>query len=251
MMSPEESIGLEHRTRSLRLQRLVREFGIYPAPAFFDYTIPAYVMPEDFKHQTPVLRVVFPENTFFDTASSDIVPSARPIVAAMAEMLQGDVPDVAMFVAGHTDSRGAEDYNHNLSIRRARAVAQALRDAGANGPDIWSVGFGESLPLYENSNAINMSYNRRVEFLFAARLEAVANWLKDQQDLACSDSANDARIRCLESLKLVKKTYLVEPVERRVMVAPSMVKTITEKPKRSQIVINLTQHSFVVKHPEL
>jgi hypothetical protein len=169
----------------------------------------------------------------------------------MAKMLEGDVPDVAMFVAGHTDSRGSEDYNHNLSIRRARVVAQALRDGGANGPDIWSVGFGESLPLYENSSSINMAYNRRVEFLFAARIEAVAGWLKDQQDLACSNSANDAKVRCLESLTLVKKTFVVDPVDRRSTIVLNGVQPIVEKPKRRQIVINLTQHSYIVKHPEL
>ena len=251
MMTPDESIQLEHQTRSLRLKRLVRELGISPEPKFFEYEIPADVMPSDFKHATPVLRVVFPENTFFDTASSEIVPSARPIVAAMAEMLQGDVPDVAMFVAGHTDSRGPEDYNHNLSIRRAQTVARALRDAGANGPDIWSVGFGESLPLYENSSAINMAYNRRVEFLFSARVEGVANWLKDQQDLACSDSTGDAKIRCLEGLKLVKKTYVIDPVERHVTVTPKAANSIVEKPQRRQIIINLVQHTYLVKHPEL
>jgi OOP family OmpA-OmpF porin len=252
MMTPEEAIALEHHTRYLRLARLVREFGISPPPEFFEYTVPAAVMPADFNHDTPVLRVVFPENTFFETASSEIVASAHPIVAAMAAMLEGDVPDVAMFVAGHTDSRGTEEYNHNLSIQRARAVAQALRNDGANGPDIWSVGFGESLPLYENSNAINMAYNRRVEFLFGARIEAVASWLKDQQDLACSDSASDAKIRCLGSIKLLKKTFVVEPVERRVTVVPHAVGPVTEKvPRHAQIVINLTEHTYLVKHPEL
>jgi OmpA-OmpF porin, OOP family len=258
MMGPEESIALEHQTRSIRLRRLVREIGVSPPPEFFEYVIPARAMPPGFQYDTPVLRVVFPENTFFDTAKSDIVPSAMPIVEAMARMLEGDVPDVALFIAGHTDNRGSEEYNHNLSVQRARTVAQALRLAGAGAPDIWSVGFGESLPLYANNSPLNMAYNRRVEFLFGARPEAVANWLKDQLDFACSGSTDVERLHCLSTLK-VRKTYVVDPVERSVLVAPDRPKSkivtpqthqVTVTPPHRQIVINLAERSYVVRRPE-
>jgi outer membrane protein OmpA-like peptidoglycan-associated protein len=259
MMTPDESIALEHRTRSIRLRRLVSELGIQPPPQFYEYVIPALVMPADFRHDTPVLRVVFPENSFFDTAHSEVIPTAQPIVEAMAEMLQGDVPDVALFVAGHTDSRGPEDYNHNLSVRRAQSVAAALRAAGADAPDIWAVGFGESLPLYENSSPQNMAYNRRVEFLFSAKPEAGAEWLKNQMDLACSESAGDARLRCLTELKPVTRTYVVESVDRSVVEAPAQGGRV-EAPVRGrvataalphrQIVINLSTHTYVVKRAD-
>jgi outer membrane protein OmpA-like peptidoglycan-associated protein len=256
MMSPEESIALEHQTRSIRLRRLVRELEITPPPEFFEYRVPRRVMPADFRYDTPVLRVVFPENTFFDTARWDVVSSAQPIVAAMAKMLQGDVPDVALFVAGHTDSRGSEAYNHNLSIQRARAVANALRAAGADGPDIWSVGFGESLPLYGNDSDDHMAYNRRVEFLFGARVEAVADWLKDQMDLACSDAPGADRLRCLSTLTTLSNTYVVEPVAHLThLSAPNHTTGLSTQstvvaPPRRQIVINLRERTYIVKHPE-
>ncbi len=260
MMTPEESIALEHETRSKRLRRLVRELGITPEPEFYEYTAPASVMPADFRYDTPVLRVVFPESTFFETARTEIVPSAQPIIVAMARMLEGDVPDVAVFVAGHADNRGSEAYNYDLSVRRARAVAQALRTAGADAPDLWSVGFGESLPLYENSTLLNMSYNRRVEFLFAARPEAAAHWLRNQMDLACSRSEEDARRRCLAALKL-RTSYVVDPVAPTIqtttghapsrVVRPSAKATIAAPSKQRQIVINLAERTYVVHRPEL
>lgn len=252
MMSPEEGIALEHKTRSIRLRRLVHEFSITPEPVFFEYTIPATLMPPDFQYDTPVLRVVFPENSFFDTAKSSILLSAQPMVDAMAKMVDGDVPDVALFVAGHTDSRGSEEYNHNLSVERARSVAAALRTAGANAPDIWSIGFGESLPLYPNDSTINMAYNRRVEFLFSARIEAVANWLKNQLDVACSGVKDAERLRCLSTIK-VRKVYVVEQVghaaPRNKPFNPTE-RTITVKPPDRQIVINLAERTYIVKQPE-
>lgn len=259
MMRPEETIVLEHDVRSKRLRRLVAEQQIHPAPDFHEYIVPAALMPSSWRHDTPVLRVVFPESTFFRTGESAIVPDALPIIQAMAQMLQGDVPDVAAFVAGHADNRGSEPYNFALSMRRANAVATALRQAGADAPDIWSVGFGESLPLYENSDDLNMSFNRRVEFLFAAQPEAAAVWLKDQMDLACGGSGDLARARCLSSLK-IRSSYVVESVARQtilkpvqrtgqVVKAPTRAAPVQAKPR--QIVINLAERSYVVRKPEM
>lgn len=262
MMDAAESIGLEHATRSRRLQRLVREQRISPAPEFYEYVVPARFMPAGFQYDTPVLRVVFPESTFFETAQSQLVESAYPIIRAMADMLEGDVPDVATFVAGHADNRGSEPYNYELSVARARTVAEALRFAGAERPDIWSVGFGESLPLYENSTPLNMGYNRRVEFLFAARREAAANWLKDQMDLACSGGGETAKARCLVALRL-RPAYVVEAVEpasllrqrpegsRRTVRHPDRKDRVVAASKPKQIVIDLAERTVVIKRPEL
>lgn len=105
-LSDEEALALEHQTRFSRLKRLAQTFGVYPEPEFHSYVVPRRFMPSDFYYDIPVLRIVFPENTFFDTASSEVKPSAIPIIQAMAAMVDGDVPDVSMFIAGHADSRG-------------------------------------------------------------------------------------------------------------------------------------------------
>lgn len=209
-LSPDEALSLEHQTRYQRLRRFVESYRIHPAPQFFDYTVPATTMPSNFRHDVPVLRIVFPENTFFDTGSAEILPSAYPIIAAMAKMLDGDVPDVNLFVAGHTDSRGGEDYNHNLSIARAKAVSAALVAARTKTYAIWSIGFGESLPIYPNDDAQSMAYNRRVEFLLGARPEAVSHWLQQQYDLVCQTSDPTAKLRCLLEVRSIRHVYQAE-----------------------------------------
>jgi OOP family OmpA-OmpF porin len=223
-MSPDEALSLEHQTRYQRLRRFVESYRIFPEPQFFDYTVPAANMPANFRHDVPVLRIVFPESTFFDTGSAEILASAYPIIAAMAKMLDGDVPDVNVFVAGHTDSRGGEDYNHNLSVARAKAVTAALVGSRTRSYSIWSIGFGESLPIYPNTDDHNMAYNRRVEFLLGARPEAVSYWLQQQYDLVCQTSDPTAKLRCMLELRNVRHVYQAEQEGPRQAVALSLPK---------------------------
>lgn len=66
-------------------------------------------------------------------------------------------------VYGHTDSRASDEYNINLSQRRARAVADVARTVGAVIER--EIGFGERQPIASNSTAEGMQRNRRVEIV--------------------------------------------------------------------------------------
>lgn len=213
-LSDEEALALEHQTRFSRLKRLAQTFGVYPEPEFHSYVVPRRFMPADFNYDIPVLRIVFPENTFFDTASSEVKPSAIPIIQAMAAMVDGDVPDVSMFVAGHADSRGGEVYNHNLSIARAQAVARVLENAKTRPTPLWTIGFGKSVPLYPNTSETNMGWNRRVEFLLASRPDAIAYWLQDQVVDVCRTPDAAARVRCMRGFQTERKEFVAERVTR-------------------------------------
>jgi hypothetical protein len=179
-----------------RLLRWADTFGIQN-PEFSSYTIPAAALSPSYDHDVPVLRIVFPESTFFDLGEDNVKSAALPMIRAMAQTLNGDVPDVSVFVAGHTDSRGGVTYNHNLSVRRSQNVAQLLKEFVGSEKSIWSIGFGKSVPLYSNTSDANMAYNRRVEFLLAARPDAIAVWLRDQAVVACPASSAAERTRCM------------------------------------------------------
>jgi len=66
-------------------------------------------------------------------------------------------------VTGHTDSQGSADYNRSLSERRAKAVADYLREQGLDGVTIHSVGMGEERPIATNATPEGRAENRRVE----------------------------------------------------------------------------------------
>jgi outer membrane protein OmpA-like peptidoglycan-associated protein len=66
-------------------------------------------------------------------------------------------------VTGHTDSDGSDQYNQELSERRAGSVAEYLVAQGNNGQRFQVLGMGETLPVASNKSAEGKSQNRRVE----------------------------------------------------------------------------------------
>lgn len=77
-------------------------------------------------------------------------------------------PDTNIEIQGHTDSKGTEAYNQNLSVQRANSVSAYLAKKGVSASRLTVKGFGESLPKYVNDTAEGREQNRRVEFLITA-----------------------------------------------------------------------------------
>ena len=66
-------------------------------------------------------------------------------------------------VAGHTDSSGSDQYNMQLSERRAQSVASYLSSQGVQSSRLMTVGAGETRPVASNDTEQGRSANRRVE----------------------------------------------------------------------------------------
>ena len=187
-----ETVEIEHQDRKNRMRRIADKFLLQPPPIFLDYRIPRTRLPATFPVEMPVLRVIFPDRSFFDTAETAMLPRGQEILGLIAENLRGEPPDVTMFIAGHTDSRGSDAYNDNLSVARADAVGRELISYGTGDTLVWRVGFGESVPIASNGSSDGQALNRRVEFLFAGRLEPVVTWLARQLDLPCFSTSDNA-----------------------------------------------------------
>lgn len=74
---------------------------------------------------------------------------------------------VTIKIYTHTDSRGSDSYNLNLSKRRAKALKQTLIDKGISGADIVAIGMGEKHPVADNETKAGQAINRRGEFIFS------------------------------------------------------------------------------------
>ena len=77
-----------------------------------------------------------------------------------------------VIIAGHTDSKGAEDYNQRLSGKRAESVKEWLSENAGGSPDIMkTIGYGETRPIASNANSDGSDNiegrqkNRRVEIV--------------------------------------------------------------------------------------
>lgn len=68
-------------------------------------------------------------------------------------------------VAGHTDSRGSDEYNMSLSQQRADAVRNYLIKKGIGADRLTAVGYGESQPVADNATDEGRFKNRRVELV--------------------------------------------------------------------------------------
>lgn len=188
-----ETVELEHQDRLNRLRRLAGLRGI-AAPQFQTVREPRVETRSSV--EIPILRTIFAERVFFDTDRSEIKSSAEAVLDIVAENLRREPPDVALFVSGHTDSRGSDTYNFDLSLRRADAVARALLRRNVGISTIWRVGFGKSAPIADNDTAEHMSLNRRVEFLFARKPEPIANWLSQQPAARCVSETTGSSEKC-------------------------------------------------------
>lgn len=80
-------------------------------------------------------------------------------------------PKTILQIVGHTDDRGPEDVNLQLSVDRAKAVAAEIERRGVEGSRLSVDGRGETEPIMTNDSEEGRSANRRVEFLISGLLD--------------------------------------------------------------------------------
>lgn len=103
-----------------------------------------------------------PSNITFDTDQSDVKPAFYDTLNSVAIVFQ-EFDQTYIDVIGHTDADGSDDYNYDLSRRRAASVAQYLSSQQLN-PNRFSVeGKGEREPIASNTSSSGKAQNRRVE----------------------------------------------------------------------------------------
>jgi outer membrane protein OmpA-like peptidoglycan-associated protein len=101
------------------------------------------------------------KNLNFDTNKSDIRTESVESLNKLAELLIKE-KSWKLKIEGHTDSDGSEEYNLDLSKRRAASTKKYLVEKGVVDGMIETNGFGETKPIADNRNAEGMQKNRRV-----------------------------------------------------------------------------------------
>ncbi len=103
-----------------------------------------------------------PGNITFATNSSDLSPAFFDVLNSVGKVL-AEYDKTVVEVAGHTDSTGTEDYNQQLSERRATSVSTYLQAQGVMAQRMITVGMGELRPVADNNTPEGRQANRRVE----------------------------------------------------------------------------------------
>jgi len=116
--------------------------------------------------------ITLPERVLFDFDQAELRPDAGPVLDKIAKVLRY-YAKAPVKIGGHTDSRGAPEYNQRLSERRAEAVAAALAARGIDPRRLDASGFGETRPVAPNQRVdgtddpAGRQRNRRVEVVVA------------------------------------------------------------------------------------
>jgi hypothetical protein len=169
--------------------------------------------------------VIFRDTVFFDFGKAELKPEAYAILNTIAGSLRLEPPDVTVFVAGHTDAIGSVNYNMELGLRRAKAVAVALARIGVNNSQIFLISFGKAVPIDTNDTEDGRAHNRRVEFLFAARPEPIAAWLARQPFMTCTTDESRRGDNCPVDLtfKAVSVSLVTTPADIALSKRPAEV----------------------------
>src|SRR5690606_26378876 len=93
--------------------------------------------------------VEFSSAVLFGFDQADLSADAKANLDKLVKVLN-TYPDTNIEVQGHTDSKGSETYNQNLSEKRASSVSTYLTENQIVAERIITKGFGETLPEYDN-----------------------------------------------------------------------------------------------------
>ncbi len=92
-----------------------------------------------------ITKPVVIDNIFYDFDKATLRPESKTALDEMAQVLR-DNPNVTIEMASHTDRKGTDEYNINLSSRRAKSVIDYLISVGISPDRLQSQGYGESRP---------------------------------------------------------------------------------------------------------
>ncbi len=104
----------------------------------------------------------------FEFDKDELLPESYATLDRIAEVILSS-ERLKLMIFAHTDSVGKDDYNLDLSQRRAKSVKSYLAAKGVPVPSMRFHGYGSSKPIADNDTEEGRAKNRRVEFYVTTR----------------------------------------------------------------------------------
>lgn len=115
---------------------------------------------EELKNSGKAIKI---ENIFFDSGKWDLKEESHEALNLLYRFMHAN-PEVMVEINAHTDNLGSDQFNQQLSEKRATSVVEYLVQKGLDGGKLISQGFGEAQPVADNNTEEGRAQNRRVEF---------------------------------------------------------------------------------------
>ena len=119
------------------------------------------------KEESRGVVITLSGSVLFATGKYELLPIAKEKLDEVAKALD-DQGYKKIVVEGHTDSRGSDSTNKELSLKRAQSVREHLVSKGIEAGKIEAVGLGESRAVASNDSPEGRANNRRVELIVTA-----------------------------------------------------------------------------------
>lgn len=119
--------------------------------------LPVFTCQDDFDLLLSNNKIIFSSNSHM------IDPSSYDLLNELVKV-SNQCPELSIEISGHTDSQGSEEYNLELSQKRANSVMQYLIDNGILATRLSAIGYGEENPIADNDTPEGLIANRRIEF---------------------------------------------------------------------------------------
>jgi outer membrane protein OmpA-like peptidoglycan-associated protein len=116
------------------------------------------------KEEARGMVITLSGSVLFASDKSALLPSAQARLSSVAEALLAN-KQRTIVVEGHSDSKGKDAYNMELSLHRAEAVRSFLVSKGYDPSRITAQGIGKDRPIADNATVEGRANNRRVEIV--------------------------------------------------------------------------------------
>ncbi len=103
------------------------------------------------------------KNVFFNINAAQLQTRSYNELNALVAYLKS-TPSATILIEGHTDNTGSENFNKQLSEKRAAAIGDYLIQKGIDNNKIYTIGHGASKPIGDNNSEAGRAQNRRTSF---------------------------------------------------------------------------------------
>lgn len=120
----------------------------------------------------PIPQKPIPVNIYYDFDKYNLTKQAKNTIDSTLLIVLEEIPNVLVELSSHTDSKGEDEYNKELSQKRAESVVDYLIKKGIDKNRLIAKGYGEEKPIAPNENPdgsdneLGRDKNRRTEFKF-------------------------------------------------------------------------------------